>query len=1213
MTGTGTKQEHAPQQSPTGNHERLRHDNQDGTPTAVASSPTSDTRTSQARSELANLQEAGFQMTGGALPRRGRSRRGRRTVGHSHVELTQLVLEDAQIQEIIETAIEDVSEGSSLLLSPSQMKNINEAIFEKLRNLLANGDLSGVDEKSFSEEFANSLRQALERYRIDSSSAEEIAKVTVRNLHEFYTQLRTAEQTLVALAAEDSSKQLHALTTTLDVVRGLSAQQRKLLFERLESREVDVRQFIGKIFTNCNAISSANHEIQLSLEALLLSGAEGRPAVSAEEFEKKLLDISEELVRYRYVAFAGAKYKPNPDSGLIEHRERKAVEALELVQRFFSNSSSVQSYLTVYAERQYVRNALSWASEQLYELGWQEGFLGNSEDKGGARAASEKRKAYFERISSDRLLKTLEGEVRAHSSRGWQAGRESAQFARERVLALIKHWDDNWQESGKKARDLLDDLSTEQFWAADRIFRAHDFGDGRSLYQGAKDEHSTFGTDDQIAYDATRGYYSNERCHTSLTYTKEELDSLSGKGELERRRGYALESNATVRQAFRLLDARSSAESTFGIALQVLSGTDKVYRERLSQTISEITKGECTLETLFQKRVAELEEKLSQLSPQLHQILTQANVDLLSDETLELIQGSVMSSPDGAQVILLCSELAEVHEAERFIREGTRDEEREKKLFVLRIEGYGAVEGSQLAQEESSPVLLNNYAERRAHFFQEWYGIGSVRVEQVIAFQYAEELFKRSQERWRKLGMIHTVRRLAYKAGRESEIHENENVSQERLAILKSRTDEYVRRMSPYLSEEFQGVLTKEYEDAFAQGIKRGKKLHFLTGELHRTLTGRDFGLFTFEDNEEFYKTLRQIQPDERDIVEAAFYDRFGVTLSEYMHDEFGGYEYDLAHDLYNHDFGAAAASEMMVELTRFWGPREENLSRIVSEGAVERERFEEVFGDRYAKDLEHRINQARRAAHGQYPEEYIPLVSIDNVTDAINVCLSGEKRRLIDSVYKGDAAAVLAVQAYRKFGVFTDDSKGLGLLIEGIVQGAWTWDEEAGTFKLDSRAAEKLRAFEGKFESFYGKNFREFLIDQLGGSPEFEWCNAVLEGDRIGADAARHAFSFHRMGTDELLSFETFEQARALILQHLKVSEIELQRNETERKRFEKYWEIYKSKLEQRYEKQYHEKLTDRARQEFDDSELVIFDVLSSGGQFTDVHRIRLAMGGDF
>ncbi|MGA1192102.1 MAG: hypothetical protein ACO3XO_07465, partial [Bdellovibrionota bacterium] len=70
------------------------------------------------------------------------------------VDLLESSLSEAQVQEVLEKAIEVRSKGSALEISKNELTETTKAIFEEIRNSLANGDLSESSRERIEEEIA---------------------------------------------------------------------------------------------------------------------------------------------------------------------------------------------------------------------------------------------------------------------------------------------------------------------------------------------------------------------------------------------------------------------------------------------------------------------------------------------------------------------------------------------------------------------------------------------------------------------------------------------------------------------------------------------------------------------------------------------------------------------------------------------------------------------------------------------------------------------------------------------------------------------------------------------------------------------------------------------------------------------------------------------------------------------------------------------------
>src|SRR5690606_20463889 len=130
-------------------HQRLRHDGLEGTPNpgATSTSRATTTASSRARDELSSIQEIGGEASRTTL--RGSRRRRREERAHIWNEQIATLLQSEQIQELLETAIADAGSGSSLTLSHSQLQNLQREIFLKVKQLLANGELSDSSAQFF--------------------------------------------------------------------------------------------------------------------------------------------------------------------------------------------------------------------------------------------------------------------------------------------------------------------------------------------------------------------------------------------------------------------------------------------------------------------------------------------------------------------------------------------------------------------------------------------------------------------------------------------------------------------------------------------------------------------------------------------------------------------------------------------------------------------------------------------------------------------------------------------------------------------------------------------------------------------------------------------------------------------------------------------------------------------------------------------------------
>jgi|GEM_PF-5486735 len=147
------------------NHERLQNAGlEDAAVIAsrtMSSSPTATSGTKVGTSTSSKDQQAFEDQRVGDGISSGKKRRGkgRSTVIpdsiHVLVDLLENSLSETQVQEVLEQAIEARSKGSALEISKNELNEIATAIFEEIRNSLANGDLSESGRERLQEEISN--------------------------------------------------------------------------------------------------------------------------------------------------------------------------------------------------------------------------------------------------------------------------------------------------------------------------------------------------------------------------------------------------------------------------------------------------------------------------------------------------------------------------------------------------------------------------------------------------------------------------------------------------------------------------------------------------------------------------------------------------------------------------------------------------------------------------------------------------------------------------------------------------------------------------------------------------------------------------------------------------------------------------------------------------------------------------------------------------
>jgi hypothetical protein len=138
-----------------------------GSRTSTGTAPTSTTRAQQAFED----QRSAETTIGG----RKRSRR-RRYIPESIVSLVDILgssLSEGQVQEILEQAIESRAKGTALEISSTELKEAAEAIFEEIRQTLANGDLANGDLAEV-DELSEQAKQKIEEALVELFTEHEV-------------------------------------------------------------------------------------------------------------------------------------------------------------------------------------------------------------------------------------------------------------------------------------------------------------------------------------------------------------------------------------------------------------------------------------------------------------------------------------------------------------------------------------------------------------------------------------------------------------------------------------------------------------------------------------------------------------------------------------------------------------------------------------------------------------------------------------------------------------------------------------------------------------------------------------------------------------------------------------------------------------------------------------------------------------------------------
>ncbi|MCB0355255.1 MAG: hypothetical protein KDD64_17105, partial [Bdellovibrionales bacterium] len=122
------------------------------------------------------------------------------------VDILETALPNTQLQELLETAVEGASSGSSLQLSTNELRNLSQDIFEKIKHCLANGDLAANDD------LENALEVFLDESQdsLDENARKTIAKRIVE-LHEE----RRADRVIAAEKREELGELLQPLLRRL--------------------------------------------------------------------------------------------------------------------------------------------------------------------------------------------------------------------------------------------------------------------------------------------------------------------------------------------------------------------------------------------------------------------------------------------------------------------------------------------------------------------------------------------------------------------------------------------------------------------------------------------------------------------------------------------------------------------------------------------------------------------------------------------------------------------------------------------------------------------------------------------------------------------------------------------------------------------------------------------------------------------------------------
>lgn len=1237
-------------------HDRLRHDNLEMVGSLISgnSSPAGSADVERVRNQFVDADQAGLNITQSNHQQRRRSRE--RHLPESLRAVMNLLrgsLAEDQIQEILETALEETSRGSALQLTPDQIENIAAEIFERIRASLANGELqanddllqaisflleeggvSTADTEAIVEQIGESARShrdqrllsALAGLENNTDGRNEAARLlrslSAEERFQLYAQYRQENGEAFALAhsvelvldspmAAESARivrQLgdapedpsHAhLLILVEAFRDLTPEQRTELLRQLSLTDCDLPSLL-------QSISQETGLAQASLVELFDAG------LSRSEFQDRLLTLLERDLHRQHERLGREAASENPSRDRIRDLRSELNNDREWCVVLLGGSDALRQYLIASGEVVERRAALIHASPIIQRYQYEATLARGSHDGDAARL--ERRLSRYEQQLRDSVIGDDPDALRLlqqHQSEAQEEAEESLDRARRAVRLIVRHWDTHTRESGKYARNVFDGLSSEEFEAANRIFQRHSYSDGQSLYQQARDEHYFLGTDDQIAYNATRGHYSNEPGFSPSHLSDEDLDRVSSLTLqfTDEDRASLLREDREIQETLAVVSALQS-ESPLAALIPILRGRSEAEtRELLSR--AERHHGRPLAELLAEQEQALIED-IERLNPRAAALLRDENFDILSEEGQTQFLSLVGASTEGARLFDLASRWAEMKAAGSLVGGESLSSERLQQVYQLRIRGLGALQGAVLAERDRRGEAVDHIAARVEELESAWRSALLVRSSNQV--QDFRDQIGQERDRWRAMIVMRTSDELAYEIGLHENFHEDAETTEKEVQRARQEYQDYIREQEAFLHryEQLRRQIEARYEGAYSVGAERGRELHEIITTLNDSTYGWDLGIVSFENNDKFYQALKQVRsPEEMALINASFERRYGVSLTDRIHEEFGDVEHDLAMDLLNMDYGAASAAELMLELDRFWGPRTDHLRRICAEGRLHEERFEEAVVDRYGERLENRINAARAHAghHGYYQGDTLDPIEIRSIDDVFEYALHGDQRLTAQAAWEGDVMLDLVVQAHQKFGL-NDDEKGIGLLLEQIAADGWIFNAETGAFELSPGAQRRLREFQNRFEEVYDEDFRAFIQDQMSGA-ELAWCEAILDGDRLAADAARQRFAFAGMGTDEQFSYESLDEVRLRLMAQLGITEHILQQDKQRAEEFERHYLAYIERLQSKYENMYGRSLEADARSEFTDSELSIFDALLQGGEFSDVHRLRLAMGG--